>query len=371
MPARRSALDAYDCLPPRVRGCVTPLWSIPPRVGRIRTMGRRPLHPLDPDPVALAAHLGAVLHGIETVQRGRPAWVDAFHVEDEAWPFATAHREGPARTSLRPVTGVERAAGQQTASAEAARASGSGLGVRVFLTSAPDERLGDEVRLLLDRIAFARCPVDLLLDLGAVLDEHCPAEKRALRALGLLGPLHRWRTVVLLAGSFPPAYPEDYGAPLAEAHRFDWDAWHMLVDGPDRPDVRVVYGDYGADHAGGADRPVVTGGGSPRGVVRYTTERTFLLARVPTRGPDHADAVRALTREIVRAEGFRGAEFSAGERWLVSCAAGTGGEGAGGPEVWLRTGHVQHMAQVVRALRRRPRSGDDRSGDDRSGDDRS
>ncbi|WP_328941835.1 beta family protein [Streptomyces sp. NBC_00250] len=354
LPARRNALDAYDSLPPRVRARVTPLWSIPPRVGRVRTRGGRPPHPLDPDPAALAARLGAVLHRIETVQRGRPAWVDAFHVEDQAWPFDAPGRPGAARTSLRPVTGVERPAGQQTASAEAARASGSGLGVRVFPTGPSDEKLRDEVGLLLDRIAFARCPLDLLLDLGAVVDEHCPAEKRALRALALLGPLHRWRTVVLLAGSFPPGYPEDYGAPLAEAHRFDWDVWHMLVDGPDRPEVRVAYGDYGADHAGSADRPMEAAGGSPWGVVRYTTERTFLLARVPTRGPDHADAVRALVREIVCAEGFRGAEFSEGERWLVSCAAGAGSAGVGGPEAWLRSGHVQHMAQVVRALRRRP-----------------
>ncbi|WP_055603252.1 beta family protein [Streptomyces aureus] len=359
LPARRSALDAYDRLPPRVRACVTPLWVIPPRVGRVRTMGRRPSHPLDPDPAALAAHLGSALHRIETAQRGRPAWVDAFHVEDEAAHLAPGFRRTPAAAALRPVTGVERAVEQQAACAEAARIRGSGLGVRVFLTRLPDEGLRDEVGRLLNRIAFAHCPLDLLLDLGAVVDEHRPAEKWAQRALALLGPLHPWRTVVLLAGSFPAAYPADYGAPLAEAERFDWDVWHMLVDGPDRPAERVVYGDYAADHPGSHDRPVEADGGSPWGIVRYTTERTFLLARVPTRGPDHADAVRARVRELVHAEGFRGAGFSDGERWLLSCADGSrvgdrGTEGVGQPGVWLRAGHVQHMAQVVRALRRRP-----------------
>ncbi|MEF9886206.1 beta family protein [Streptomyces sp. P9-A4] len=363
LPARRSALGAYEKSAPVVRARVAPLWTVPPRSGRDRTMGMRPRRPLDPDPVALADHLRTTLNAIERVQGGLPAWVDTFHVEDEPGALAAAFGPGPGSTPLRPVTGVGRAPGQQTACAEAARLSGHGLGVRVFLTALPDERLRDRVRLLLDRIAFARCPVDLLLDLGAVDDEHHPAEKWALRALGLLGPLHRWRTVVVLAGSFPRTYPEDYGAPLAEAHRFDWDIWHMLVDGTHHPALRVVYGDYGADHAASADRPVDAGGGSPWGVVRYTTERTFLLARVPTRGPDHADAIRALVREIVHAEGFRGAEFSAGERWLDSCAAGGAaggvragvrGSGAGGPEVWLRTGHVQHLAQVVRALRRRP-----------------
>ncbi|WP_306329442.1 beta family protein [Streptomyces venezuelae] len=353
LPARRSALDAYDLLPARVRAGVTPLWTVPPRVGRVRTMGRRPLHPLDPDRAALADHVAAVLHRVESVRHGRPAWVDAFHVEDEVGPLGAGPRPHLARSWLRPVTGVERAVGQQLASAETARLSGSGLGVRVLVADSPDEGLRDELGRLLARIAFARCPVDLLVDLGAVVDEHRPAEKWALRALGLLGPLHPWRTVVLIAGSFPAVYPEGYGAPLAEAHRFDWDLWHMLVDGPDRPVEHLVYGDYGADHTGGADRPVRAGGGSPWGIVRYTTERTFLLARVPTRGPDHADAVRALVQEIVRAEGFRGAQFSDGERWLLSCATEDGTAGVGHPVVWLRAGHVQHMAQVVRALRGR------------------
>ncbi|MFE6060237.1 hypothetical protein [Streptomyces sp. NPDC056431] len=120
------------------------------------------------------------------------------------------------------------------------------------------------------------------------------------------------------------------------------------------PAEHVVYGDYGADHPGSHDRPVEADGGSPWGIVRYTAERTFLLARVPTRGPDHADAVRAQAGEIVHAEGFRGDGFSDGERWLLSCATGRGTEGVGGPGVWLRAGHIQHMAQVVRALRRRP-----------------
>ncbi|MFC9592052.1 hypothetical protein ACFTUC_19960 [Streptomyces sp. NPDC056944] len=351
LPARRSALGAYDALAPDVRPCVAPLWTVPPRVGA-RRLGRRPFRPLDPDPPALLGHLRAALHRLMAAQNGLPAWVDAFHAEDEPGHLVTEFRRDLVRTSLRPVTGIERDIGQQMATAEVARASGSGLGIRVLLRTLPDERLRDEAGGLVERIAFARCPVDLLLDLGGVVDEHAPAEKWALRALGLLGPLHRWRTVAVLAGSFPRVLPEGYGAPLVEAHRFDWDLWHMLVDGPERPGTHVVYGDYGADHTGGADHPGTAGGGSPWGVVRYTTDRTFLLGRVPTRGSEHSEAVRATVREIVEAEDFRGAEFSEGERWLASCADVRGSAGAGTPAVWLRAGHVQHIAQVTRALRR-------------------
>ncbi|MEU0405088.1 hypothetical protein ABZ318_33730 [Streptomyces sp. NPDC006197] len=352
LPARRSALAAYDRLAPHVRSRVAPLWSVPPRVGGARSLGTRPFHPLDPDPPALARHLRTALHRLVDVQRGLPAWVDTFHAEDEPWHLVTEFWRGLARTALRPVTGVERDVRQQTAAAEAARAGGNGLGVRLFLGGLPDERLRDEVGTLLERTAFAHCPMDLLLDLGGVLDEHRPAEKWALRALGLLGPLRRWRTIAVLAGSFPRTFPEGYGAPLAEAHRFDWDLWHVLVDGPEQPGAHVTYGDYGADHTGGADRSSTAGGGPPWGVVRYTTDRTFLLGRVPTQGPDHADAVRALVREIVEAEDFRGAGFSEGERWLASCADGSGTAGAGTPAVWLRAGHIQHLTQVVRGLLR-------------------
>ncbi|MFE3068140.1 hypothetical protein [Streptomyces sp. NPDC059247] len=355
LPARPSALDAYALLPTRARACVTPLWTVPPPGGGSRARSARPRHPRaapwphpepDPDPTPrpapdsrpdsgphpgrLADHLRTTLDRIEAVQRGRPAWVDAFHAEGgTGLPAGELLRYGRPGSPLRPVTGVERPARQQTATAETALGNGDGLGVRVPLTAPPGEALRDGVRRLLRRVAFAHCPVDLLLDLRSVVDEHHPAEKWALRALDLLVPLHPWRTVVLLAGSFPRAYPGAYGAPLAEAHRFDWDLWHMVVDGPERPDVRVVYGDYGADHAGSADRPLKADGGAPWGTVRYTMERTFVLARVPTRGPDHADAVRASAREIVCAEGFRGGQFSRGERWLLACASGARGANAG------------------------------------------
>ncbi|MER8230947.1 hypothetical protein [Streptomyces sp. NPDC094049] len=343
LPARPSALDAYDLLPTRARACVTPLWTVPPPGGGSRARGARGRHPRPaprphpdlnpgsdrhpaPRPGRVDDHLRATLERIEAVQRGRPAWVDAFHTEGgTGLPAGDLLRYGRPGSPLRPVTGVERPARQQTATAETALGNGDGLGVRVPLTAPPGEALRDATRRLLRRVAFAHCPVDLLLDLRSVLDEHHPAEKWALRALDLLVPLHPWRTVVLLAGSFPHAYPGAYGAPLAEAHRFDWDLWHMVVDGPERPAVPVVYGDYGADHAGSADRPPRADGGAPWGTVRYTMERTFVLARVPTRGPDHADAVRASAREIVCAEGFRGGQFSRGERWLLACASGARG----------------------------------------------
>ncbi|MEU4065524.1 hypothetical protein AB0F25_24405 [Streptomyces wedmorensis] len=337
LPARRSALAAYGGLTPDVRGAVAPLWTVPPP-------GRAP------DATALGDHLRRALADIAQVQGGRPAWVDTRHVEGGLRTFEA----GP--PPLRPVTGTERAAWQQVACAEAAAAGGSGLGVRVRAARADaDERWVEGVSRLLHRIAFARCPLDLLLDLGRVVDgaDH-PALHRALHALDLLVPLHPWRSVVVLAGSFPRAHPEGYGSPLTETGRADRDLRDLLrhTIGGQRP--QPLYGDYGAHDPASADRVSDTGDDPFRGALRYTTTRTFLVGEIRADGPGHHLSVRAQAREIVDTADFRGAAYSLGDRWLQACADGSGPPGTGHPDAWICAGHLQHLTHVARDLRRNP-----------------
>ncbi|MFI8769307.1 beta family protein [Streptomyces sp. R-07] len=339
LPARWSALTAYDNLAPDVRARVAPLWTVPPRVAR--TQGR---HPYDPDPAALARHAHDALDEIARVQRDRPAWIDTCHVErEQGFPGV-----GACRPPLRPVTGIERDAGQQVACAEAARAGGTGLGIRVRPHTA--EGTADVLCRLLHRIAFARCPVDLLLDLGAV-DEDQGADHTALHALNLLGPLHPWRTVVLLAGSFPRAFPEGYGASLAETYRADRFLPDRLRHATGGRGPHLVHGDYGAHDTASADRVSDTGDDPFRGALRYTAARTFLVGEVPAESGHHL-TVRALARAIVDTPDFRGAAYSAGDRWLRACADGSGLPGTGHPDLWICAGHIQHLTHVARELRR-------------------
>ncbi|MFF5765036.1 hypothetical protein ACFY8F_21175 [Streptomyces tanashiensis] len=347
LPARPSALGAYHLLTPDIRAALVPLWTVPPRVGRERTPGRGPSHPLDPDPAALARHARDTLDLIGRAQRGRPAWVDTRHIEREpGFPGI-----GSGRTPLRPVTGIDRAAAQQVACAEAARAGGTGLGIRIR----PDavDSTAEALCRLLDRIAFARCPLDLLVDLGAV-DEDPGAERTALHTLDLLdhlGTLHPWRTVVLLAGAFPRTHPEGYGAPLAETYRTDRHLPELLRHAAGGQGPRPAYGDYGAHDAASADRVSDTGDDPFRGALRYTTAHTFLIGEVPAESHHHL-TVRALAREIVDGPDFRGAEYSEGERWLRACADGRDLPGTGHPDFWIGHGHIQHLTHVVRTLRR-------------------
>ncbi|MEK8170119.1 hypothetical protein NKH77_11270 [Streptomyces sp. M19] len=54
------------------------------------------------------------------------------------------------------MTGTDRADWQHIASAETARESGNGLGLRVRVTALPDERLADLVRDILGRLGTPR-----------------------------------------------------------------------------------------------------------------------------------------------------------------------------------------------------------------------
>ncbi|MFJ9823942.1 hypothetical protein ACIRSU_06145 [Streptomyces sp. NPDC101160] len=344
LPARPSARKAYEALTPSVRAAVAPLWVVPPRdPAACRRARRHPVH--------------ETLAHIARVQEGRPAWVDTRGGESDAdpRPVEEALRDVPARTALRPVTGPERSAWQQAACAAAARACGDGLGIRIAPAALADERrLEARLRRLLAELADL--PLDLLLDFGDVQDDHRFAfvEESALRALALLGPLHGWRTVAVLAGSCPgaDAVPDGYGAPLAEAERYDWDLWHVLGRSPDGRRLRLTYGDYGAGHPRSTARPADPDDGSPWGLLRHTGERTFLLGKVPTCADGHAADIRRTAAEIVATPDFEEAPHSAAKDWMRACAAGRGSEGAGHPGVWAWAAHNQHLTFVVHRLQR-------------------
>src|SRR5690606_37042935 len=94
------------------------------------------------------------------------------------------------------------------------------------------------------------------------------------------------------------------------------------------------------------------GGGPPWGMLRYTTDRTWLVARVPTGGPDRAERVRAAARWLVESDAWRGPLVSAGDTWLRDCAHGAGGDGTGNAGTWNRAAYARHMSFVVAELRR-------------------
>lgn len=341
LPVRQHARMAYESLRPDIQAAVAPLWNLPPSSGVTPAELER-------------APWQKELRRVRGAHRRYPGWIDAPFADPEQVPVLAGILDEYAGLFrlLRPVTGPERSEGQQAAAVETARRCGCGVGVRVCMPGEWEASTVEDMAGLLARVD-RDVPVDLLLDLGSVLPGRPDAGKEALRALDALEPLaEAWRTVAVLGGAFPHV-AEDM-VQLGEVHdepRADWDMWHEVRAVRRERLTGLRYGDYGVQPpAALATEP--GDWGPPWGVLRYTTEHSFVLCKVLNAGPERAASIRVAARTICDLPEFRGASASAGETWLRDCADGptTDGHGSGNHPQWLRAGNVQHLTYVVRSL---------------------
>ncbi|MFB9346855.1 beta family protein [Streptomyces heliomycini] len=339
LPTKPHAVGAFRLLWPDVRAAIRPLWNLPPLPGVA--------------PETLVTVVGKYVDPVSAVSR-HGGWIDAPFGEDvQTAALAEALAVYCELGRLRPVTGPERTTAQQAAAVETARRCLRGLGVRVRVTGEWDGRLGEAVRGLLAG-AGPEVPVDLLLDMGAVLDDRPDAGKEALRALDALMPLAVWRSATLLGGGFPRVSADMLEEGPHEESRAEWRTWHEVRAAGRAYAPLLGYGDYGVQPPGAlAQAPAPERkGGPPWGALRYTTDSSYVVVRTLTRGPDRIAVNRAAARRITELPEFRGARAGQGEEWLSACANGplSAGEGVGGPTEWLRAGNLQHMTFVVRSL---------------------
>ncbi|MBB1242908.1 beta family protein [Streptomyces durbertensis] len=339
LPTKPHASGALGRLWPDVRAALRPLWNLPPLPGVSEE--------------ALATVVGKYVGPVSAASR-HGGWLDApFGEEAQTAALAEALSVYCEWGRLLPVTGPERTGAQQAAAVGTARRCLRGLGVRVRVPGEWDGGLGEGVRGLLVRIG-PEIPVDLLLDMGAVLDDRPDAGKEALRALDALVPLAVWRSAALLGGGFPRVTADMLERGPAEGSRADWRMWHEVRATGRAYAPLLGYGDYGVQHPSAlAQVPAPSGkGGPPWGVLRYTTDSSYLFVRMLTRGPDRIAVNRAAARRITELPDFRGGEAGPGEEWLSDCAHGplSDSGGVGGPREWLRAGNLQHMTYVVRSL---------------------
>ncbi|UUU34351.1 beta family protein [Streptomyces sp. CA-210063] len=352
LPMTRAAVTAYAHIDRHLRRRIAPLWTVVPRTGPERPRGRPVVPDPEPDEAELERWLTPRIDGLIDVMDGLGGWLDATHVErlvdgsaQSLWRLAT-------RSSLRLVTGPERAPEHQRYAADLAFLSGLGLGIRVQLDEQPDDGQQAQLAQLIDRLCLPPSRLDLLLDVGPITDA-VESGKRALAGLDLFGSLVAWRRVVLTAGAFPRAMQDLDVQPTRAAELYERQLHRSLREARPEFPRTVVYGDYSVEHACRANIPAVRQPGPGWGLLRYSTPDGFLIARAPTRGPDHVERARAMARWIVESDGFRGlggTGVSEAERWLHACAYGSGPRNAGSAEKWIQIGHIQHLSFVAHCL---------------------
>ncbi|CAM5531743.1 hypothetical protein STENM223S_01135 [Streptomyces tendae] len=339
LPTKPHAAGAFRRLWPDVRAAIGPLWNLPPLPGT--------------PPERVGTVVGTYVGRVSAVSR-HGGWIDAPFGEDaQTAALAEALAVYCELGRLRPVTGPERPPQQQAAAVETARRCLRGLGVRVRVSGEWDGGLGHGVKGLL-ALTGPQTPLDLLLDMDAVLDGRSDAGKEALRALDALVPLAAWRSAALLGGGFPRVTADMLEDGSCEVSRPEWRMWHEVCAAGRAYAPLLGYGDYGVQHSGAlAQAPSpLRKGGPPWGVLRYTTDSSYFAVKTLTRGPDRVAVNRAAARRITELPEFRGSAAGQGEDWLSNCANGplTSSEGVGGPREWLVAGNLQHMTYVVRSL---------------------
>lgn len=335
LPVRQHAVAAVKDLTPWTRDRIAPLWTLPVMTAE--------------DADELQQAVDKELGRVAAVQKYTSAWLDAPYAELDEAPYANLLPFYWSHTALRPVTAPELPASHQALAAHSAREGGNGLGIRIRLPNTWNDELAEHTEALLARMD-REVRVDLLLDLQAVLPGRPDAGKEGLRALDALVPLASWRTVVVLSGGFPDTVDGLLDRDRGDVDRTDWEAWHEIRASGRSYGEAVRYGDYGTLPARNLGRAADDGDRSPYGLLRYTTDRSFLLARFWAENRGESGVTREAARWIIESPEFRGERASKGELWYQQCSRTTGSKGTGNAGTWNTVGNVQHMTYVVRCL---------------------
>jgi hypothetical protein len=282
---------------------------------------------------------------------GREAMVDLQHVPSGERTlsspshivsrfFMSAREAG---LPLVPVTGPERDTAYQAAVREVVATDRGGACIRIRADDFLARDLSGLDELLAD-LGLKANDAHLVLDLGAVVEgvpRYLAATvERALREL----PMARdWRSLTLTATGFP-RYLGELGHGIDEVPRHEWALWRaMPSDLPRRP----TFGDYAVANPNVEEL-------DPRTIklsasIRYTSDERWIVARGRNIQQYGAGQYRDLSRLLMSARNvYKGADFSAGDRFIRDCAEGN--EGVGNATTWRWVGTNHHLTFVARQL---------------------
>lgn len=261
-------------------------------------------------------------------------------------PLATILQEGRGLfPSFVPVTGLSRDAAYQDAVRSVVTADGLGVCLRLKVRELERPGLSAEMDQLLTRLGVDCGQVDVLVDFGVVGDT-LPSLAAVCERLPNLSD---WRTFTVASGAFP----ENLTGMRVGEHvlsRRDWRTWRdQITVRPPLPRL-PAYGDYTIQH------PVFREPGfglNFSASIRYTAEEDWVVMRGEgvrsDEGPGYSQWPANATLLCERPE-YRGANFSAGDRYIKEMSGeveknGSGRTGSAG--TWLQAAFNHHLTLTV------------------------
>jgi len=278
-------------------------------------------------------------------------WLDDEELDDDGVHPITECFGAVEDKNLRaiPVTGPERTPGYQNALASLAATKKRGFAIRLTLQDFEDEdELKASIDSLVSLVKVKRKDVDIFIDADTVTDMSTATVRQLHSAnLALLPYIQEWRTLTVIAGSFPLSL-----APLTREiwnmhPRADWLGWKTLVNGKTKkmPERFPSFGDYMIAHP---DLPP-TGRATILGQLRYSITNSFMIWKghnVFTH-EDGFGQFNDICADLIPRPEYSGQGFSSGDAEIYEKATNPDDAGSGNAETWRKIGMSHHCEMVL------------------------
>ncbi|MDY6794815.1 MAG: beta family protein [Actinomycetota bacterium] len=247
-------------------------------------------------------------------------------------------------THIIPVVSTDADMSTRKVAVDYASSSDNGLCVRIDRYNLDDEDLNKVISDFVGKNKLDISKTDLFIDLG-VISESDDA-KNVSAQLARLPSLNDWRTVILSGGAFPKDLSEFEKHSHNQVVRYDWRLWNALriTSQPRMP----LYSDYAIQH------PIFYGQiprANTSASVRYADDQQWEISRGEglrnENGAGHQQ-YPALAQLIIEQNYFKGADYSAGDKYIAERAADS--TKPGNPTTWLKAGLNHHLTLTVRQL---------------------
>ena len=315
----------------------------------------------------VAAHLATLATRLEGCGfGGRPFFIDPLMALDATdpnvnlidgqhalvWLTAQAALKG---VRLVPVTGLSRSAEYQTAVSAVVTRDQLGVCLRLQPDDLGDfNRLTAEIGAFLTTLNIEPANVDLIVDFKDIPQSDSQAGLLLLGIIGSFSSLPRvseWRSLTFAGSSFPVNLSGLPADSMTRIQRREYAIWLELVARRASLPRVPSFGDYGISSAepGEEINPKIM---LMSANLRYTAEPEWLVFKGRNTREHGYDQFAGFCQQLIGMPEFSGAGFSAGDRYISDCAAGT--VTSGNATTWRRLGTNHHVTLAGRQIASNP-----------------
>lgn len=299
-------------------------------------------------------HLEKVADRFQKKWGARPAFVDLKHLSAFDRMKGGEHPLTFVFNGLRakgvpaiPVTCLTRHTDYQTAVRRTIAIDRRGVCLRLTLLQVHDKDFQQLLEGQLKYFGLSKGEVDLIVDLEAPTSFEPMAGFVAMLAATFpkIPRLEAWRTFTLLGTSFPKSMGE-LSLGMQSVQRKEWLCYKEILARAEGMGRKPTFGDYVIAHPALIQKDLRQL--KPAATIRYTANDTWIVVKGKNVRDYGFGQYKQLCAELISHNAFSGRGFSAGDQFIVECAAGS--QKTGNLPTWRWVGTNRHLEKVVSDL---------------------